>query len=139
MSKNKLLLLKCSLRTLGCYACVSFAFAAFIALGIRNGNTGIGDFAKRVLVSDLAIFLASAVYGFSFWIFEAKNMSSTAKRFLHVLVNYIFVMLTAYCLFANVESEPSGWIVFLFFVTMVYFVVYGVAAAVSFLVKRAKR
>lgn len=140
MSPKKQKLLVCCLRSLGAFAVLSVAFLCFVALGIKNSSNDIAAFAARLVVSDAAIFGFSAVYGFSFLITEAKKIPSAAKRFLHVMVNYIACVLCFAALFANVkDADVGGWTVFVFFVSFVYFVIYGIATLVTFLVRRAKR
>lgn len=136
---KKISLLKCAVYALGAFAVISFLWVAFIATGISNGNTEIGEFASRLVVSDLAIALFSAVFGFSFLLFRTK-LSPPAKRTLHMLLNYVASMVCFYALHANLsgnnEVTPSMWIIVIFFASLGFFLIYGVATLVSFLVKR---
>lgn len=131
--------LKCCIYALGAYSLVSFLWVAFIATGISNGNTDIGDFASRLVVSNIAIAFFSAVFGFSFLLFKTK-MSQPAKRTLHVLLNYVAAMVCFYALHSNLKGNAdvtaSMWIIVIFFASLVFFVIYGVVSLVSFLVKR---
>lgn len=140
MEEKKLSLLKCGLHAFGAYSIISFLWVAFIATGISNGNTDISAFAIRLMESNLAIALFSAVYGFSFLIMRAKNLSDAAKRSIHILLNYVAAMVCVYALHANVsDAKASTWIVLIFFASVVFFLIYGAAVLVSFLIKRHKR
>lgn len=139
MSTRKQELLKCCLRALGAFAVVSVGFLCFVALGISNSSREIGEFATRLIVSDLAIFGFSAVYGFSFLILGGEKLSGSAKRFLHILVNYIAFLLCSTALFANVGEAGIGqWTIFLFFMSVMYFAVYGIASLIFFLIRRKR-
>lgn len=140
MEEKKISLLKCGVRAFGAYSVVSFLWVAFVATGISNGSTDISAFAVRLMQSNLSIALFSAVYGFSFLILGAKKLSSAAKRSIHILLNYVAAMVCVYALHANVgDAKTSTWIVLIFFASVVFFVIYGAAALVSFLIKRNKR
>ncbi len=137
MNDKKLSLLKCGLRAACAFSLLSFLWVAFIASGISNSNTGIDVFATRLVVSDLFLALFAVVYGFSFGILESKKLSGPAKRSIHILVNYVAAMACVYALFSNVqEAKASTWIILIFFATIVFFVIYGVASLASFLIKR---
>ena len=132
-------ILKCVIRTLGAFAVMSIAFHAFVAAGISNTSREIGEFAKRLLLSDLALFGFSAVYGFSFLILKSKKMPAPASRFLHILINGTAFLLCTAALFSNVKkAEAAQWIVFLSSALLVYLAVYGIASLVSFFIRRAK-
>lgn len=140
MEEKKISLLKCGFHAFCAYSVISFLWVAFIATGISNGNTDISAFAMRLMQSNLSIALFSAVYGFSFLVFRAKKLSDAAKRSIHILLNYVASMVCVYALHANVSDvKTSTWIVLIFFASVAYFLIYGAAALVSFLIKRNKR
>lgn len=152
MSEKKVTLLKCGLRVFGAYTVINFLWTAILSIGItaasENAGTnatsvtmnGIGAFADRMVASNAIIALFSVVFGFSFLVFEAKSMSSQAKRALHIAVNYAVSMLCIYLLHSTApEASASAWIVLLFFATFAFFAIYGASALVAFLIKRKKR
>ncbi len=137
MEDKKTAILKCWLRTCAMFSAASFLWVAFIATGISNGNTDISAFASRLVTSDLAIAAFSAVYGFSALLFRAKNLSGTAKRSLHILLNYVAAMVCVYSLHSNVsDAKTSTWIVLILFATVAFAVIYGIGALIGFLIKR---
>ena len=83
--------------------------------------------------------VVSAVYGFSFLFFRIKSISSTAKRALHIIANYVFAMIAVLIIHSTApNANASTWVVLLFFATFLFFVVYGIASLVAFLVRRKK-
>ena len=151
MDAKKITLLKCGLRVFGAYTVINFLWTAILSIGItaasENAGTeatnvsinGISAFADRMVMSNAVIALFSVIFGFSFLVFEWKNISQPAKRALHVIVNYITAMICVFLLHSTApEAKASVWVVLIFFATLVYFAIYGVASLVSFLVKRRK-
>ncbi len=150
MDTNKLKYLKCIARAFGAYTVVNFLWTAILSIGISaatQGATGtastsiegMGAFADRMVMANFAILLFSVVYGFSFLVFEAKNMSQPAKRSLHIIINYAVTMVCVYLLHSTApEANASIWVVLIFFATLVFFVIYGIASLVSFLIRRRK-
>ena len=145
MNDKKIELIKCGFRACAAYAVLSFLWLAFVAMGMSvtpAGASVIADnsaFASRLLGNNFAIAVYSAVYGLSFLILGAQKLSSAAKRSLHILVNYVSAMACIYVLHAGAtEAKTSAWIILLFFATIVFFVIYGVASVVSYLIKRNK-
>ena len=148
MEEKKIALLKCGLRTFGAYAVISFLWLVIISLGTSAASegssesvsvAGISAFAERLVMANAVIALFSVVYGFSFLIFRAKNLSSGAKRSLHIIVNYIVSMICVYVIHSTApEANATTWIVLIFFATVVFFLVYGIAALTAFLIRRKK-
>lgn len=151
MNENKVKYFKCGFRAFGAYTVINFLWTAILSIGTniasQNANTdvtsiklqGISALADRLVIANFVILLFSVVFGFSFLVFEAKNMSSPAKRSLHIVINYVTSMLCVYLLHSTApESSASVWVVLIFFATLVFFAIYGIAALVSFLIKRRK-
>ena len=151
MNENKVKYFKCGFRAFGAYTVINFLWTAIISIGTnvasQNAGTdvtsiklqGISALADRLVTANFAILLFSVIYGFSFLVFEAKNMSNPAKRTLHIVINYIAAMLCVYLLHSTApDASASVWIVLIFFATLVFFTIYGVASLVSFLIKKRK-
>lgn len=141
MEDKKSLLSKCWLRVFVAYSAISFLWVAFIAMGANdNSGTAISVFADRLVLSNIAIAGFSLVYGFSALIMRAKNMSGPAKYSLHILVNYLASMVCVYALFANLKDNPSvtttTWMAVILVATVVFFVIYGIASLIIYLVKK---
>lgn len=151
MNDKKIKYLKCGLRAFASYTVINFLWTAIISLGTtaasQNAGTdvtnvkieGISAFADRMVMANFAILFFSVVFGFSFLVFEWKNMSQPAKRALHVVINYVAAMICVFLLHSTApEANASVWVVLIFFATLVFFAIYGIASLVSFLVKRRK-
>lgn len=148
MEEKKISLLKCGLRAFGAYTVISFLWTAILSLGTAAASegtassvsmNGISEFAERLIMANAAIALFSAVYGFSFLFFRIKSISSTAKRALHIIVNYIFAMIAVFVIHSTApNANASTWVVLLFFATFLFFAIYGIASLVAFLVRRKK-
>ena len=148
MEEKKVALLKCGLRTFGAYTVISFLWLAILSLGTAaatEGNAtsvsmnGISAFAERLLMANAAIALFAVVYGFSFLFFRIKSISSAAKRALHVISNYIVAMIAVLIIHSTApNANASTWVILLFVATFFFFVIYGAAALVAFLIRRSR-
>ena len=151
MNDKKVIILKCWLRTFIAYAVLSLGWLTFLWIGMSVDSASTSSqattvvssnsaFAERLVVSDLYIALFSVVYGFSSLFFQIKGMSSSAKRTLHIFVNYLAAMLCFYGLHSGAnEVAPKMWITLLFLATFGYFIVYGIGALVVYFIKKAKK
>ena len=141
MEENKVAVLKSWLRVFATYSLVSFLWVGFVAMGMNDNNhNSISVFADNLVVSNIAIMFYSLVYGFSWLLMRVNNLSTAAKYSLHILVNYVASMICAYALFANLKDNPeittTTWIAVILVATFVFFVVYGIASLVVYLVKK---
>lgn len=147
--EKKPTLLKCGFRAFGAYTVINFLWTAILSIGldVAQGNkesvapnlNGMSEFADRLVMVNAVIALFSVVFGFSFLVFEIKNMSSQAKRALHIAINYIVSVICVCIIFSTTpDANASGWVVLIFFATLAFFIIYGVSGFVSFLVKRNK-
>ena len=139
MTDKKTVLLKCWLRSFVAYSAISFLWVAFIANGMSNSNKAISEFANQMVTSNLMIMLYSLAYGFSVLLLKNKKMSGPAKYSLHILVNYVSAMVAVYALFSNTATKAEGantWMAVILLATVVFFVIYGLVAAVTHFVKK---
>lgn len=152
MEEKKTSALKCFAYTFGMYAFLSFFWTAILSLGTKIAaqsanaiadtaidSSGISEFATRLVKADAAFAVFALVFGFSFLIFNTK-MSDTAKRSIHIILNYIAAMVCTFIVHttANAQANATAWVSMLVIWTFVFFAVYGIAMLVSFFVKRAK-
>jgi len=134
--KNKLL--KCLFRSLLFYTPISFGYLGFIALTVENGNKANAAFAA-LLLKNLALLLAfSLAFGFSALIFDIKRFPNAAKWTLHIIVLYA-AMLGCFLLMASPDSTPSGKVLFIFIATLLYALIYSIAALIVYIRKRKRR
>lgn len=148
MEEKKIALLKCGLRAFGAYTVLSFLWTAILSLGTAAASegtassvnlNGISEFAERLLMANAAIALFSVVYGFSFLFFRIKSISNAAKRALHIMANYIVAMICVYVIHSTAPTaNATTWVVLIFFASFVFFVIYGIASLVAFLIRRKR-
>ncbi len=151
MDEKKYKYLKCGFRAFGAYTVVNFLWTAILSIGTniasQNAGTdvtsiklqGISALADRLVTANFAILLFSVVFGFSFLVLDIKNMSNPAKRALHIVINYVTTMLCVYLLHSTApEASASVWVVLIFFATLVFFAVYGMALLAAFIIRRRK-
>ncbi len=152
MEEKKTSVLKCLARCFGMYAFLSFAWTAILSLGTKMAaqsanaivdNTidasGISEFATRLVKADAAFAVFALVFGFSYLIFNTK-MSDTAKRSIHIIVNYVAAMVCTYIVHttASAQANATAWVSMLVIWTFVFFIVYGMGMLASFIAKRVK-
>lgn len=105
-----------------------------------NSGTTISAFADRLVLSNIAIGFYALIYGFSALIMRAKNLSTPAKYSIHILVNYIAAMVGVYALFSNLRDDPTitttTWMAVILVATVAFFIIYGIASLVIYLVKK---
>lgn len=148
MEPKKISLLKSWVRALGSYTVINFLWTAIWSIGISLSKDKtaegrvhgyVNELADYFVLANFAIILFSLVFGFSFLIFEVKNMSAPAKRTAHIFINYAAAMVCVYLLHSNAEAKPSAWIVLIFMYTVVYFLLYGLAMLGASLIRRFNR
>ena len=120
------------------YSAVSFLWVAFHAMGTDEvTGRGISEFADILLKNNLCIGVYALVYGFSLLIFQGKKLSTPAKYSLHILVNYVASMVCVYLLFSNNSgADARGWMAVILLATVVFFLIYGLSAAIIRFVKK---
>lgn len=154
MEEKKLPLLKCLLLTFGMYSALSFLWTAILSFGTSIAaesaqavsdtvvdSSGISEFATRLVMADGAIALFAAVFGFSFLIFGAKNLPQTAKRWIHIILNYAAALVSTFIIHStsNAEATTTGWVSMAVIWTFAFFIIYGVCMLVMFLVRKFRR
>jgi hypothetical protein len=121
------------------YTVLSIGYlAAAVAAASDNTNTAISEFAGELLLNFALLLLFSLAFGFSFLIFGINRMPSAAKWTLHIVVLYAF-MLFCFLLMATVGEDPSSKVLFIFFSTLLFAVVYGISALIVHLCRRKRR
>jgi hypothetical protein len=153
MENKKQSILKCTAYALGMYAALSFLWTAILSFGMSLAaenakaisdtaveSSGISEFATRLVKADGAFALFALIFGFSFLVFQAKNMSQTAKRTIHVLVNYVAAMVVTYIVhnISSAQTSAVGWVSMIVIWSFVYFIIYGLCMLASFIVRKIK-
>ena len=143
-NNNKQLAFLCGFRALAAYAVLSFFWLAFISISIKEGSqTDVNFLAERLVISNGALAVFSVAYGFSLFILRNEKLSGTAKRSLHMLVNYLASMFCVYAMFSNVSGDPNvkpkTWIVAMLLATVVFLIIYGIITLVINILKKKFR
>lgn len=153
MEAKKQSFLKCWAYSFGMYAVLSFGWTAILSFGMglaaenakavadtAVSSSGISEFATRLVKADGCFALFAVIFGFSFLLFGIKNMSQTAKRSLHILVNYIAAMVTTFAVHktSTAQTNATGWVTLLVIWTFAFFIIYGIAMLGSFIVRKIR-
>ena len=129
---------QCISRGLVLYTVVSLGYLSVIALTVDNPSTAINEFAAKLL-ADFGIMLGfSLVFGFSLLVFDAKRMSGAAKWTINILIMYA-AMISTFFLMASVSDDPRSRVLFILISTILFTIVYGIAALLIYFYKRKRR
>lgn len=126
-------------RALVCYTVGSLLEVGLMSLVVSEGTQVLVPLAKD-LASKLGILLLSSLlFGFSFVVFRAKVLPSAAKRFLHILLLFVPIVLVSQSLLGDTnELHMQEYVSFYFFASLLYLAIYGVCMLIAFIVRRRK-
>lgn len=125
-------------RALACYTVCSLLEVGLMAVLVKEETQVLIPLAKD-LFSKLGILLfASLLFGFSYIVFRPKALPSAAKRFLHILVLFVPIVLVFQSLAVSADLDMQDYVSFYFFASLLYLAVYGVCMLVSWVIRRKK-
>lgn len=84
------------------------------------------------------LLLASALFGFSFFVFRLKGLPSAVKRFLHILIVFAAVLIIVISLVNGSNLDMQSQVFGYFFITLLYLGIYGICMLISFFWRRRK-
>lgn len=117
-----------------------YTFASLLYLwiisSIINGNGSIKSLAALIAVKLLILLAFSAVFGFSYFVFD-KNIMPTAQRTLHVVMLMIAWVIT-FILLGNIGDSVPNIIMTVLVALGIYFVAYPLGMLVHSLIKKIK-
>ncbi|MEG1742834.1 MAG: DUF3021 family protein [Clostridia bacterium] len=87
-----------------------------------SGTPNVSDVYSLILKNHLAMLAFSIIFGVSYLIFDIKKMPQAAKRFLHILINYVAMLVT---FFVMAAVDKRSQIIFAFVATFIFIVVYA--------------
>ena len=125
-------------RTLCFYTVGSFFEVLLMRAQVSDGTQVLAPLAEDLLSKFGMLFLASAVFGFSFAVFLPKTLPSAAKRFLHILLLFVPVVLISQSLVVSETLDMQDYVGYYFFATLVYLALYAVCTLVAHLVRKRK-
>lgn len=121
-----------------CFTVSAVLYTAVMSLMLADSAGEPAAVFTLLFQNFLIILAASAVFGASFLIFDAKGLPSAAKRTLHVVLLYA-TMLGAFLLMADVSAGEVGTkVLFVFLSTLLFIVFYAVGCLLASLVRRYK-
>lgn len=120
-----------------------YTAGSFIELFLMIARTGTDKQIISPIASDLlgkfAILLAAAIlFGVSFFVFRMKGLPSAAKRFFHILLVFLAVLLVVFSLVNGSNLDMQAQVFGYFSVTLAVLAVYGVCMLVAFFWRRRK-
>lgn len=123
-------------RTLVCYTLGSLLELALMTVR-TSGDTQILVGLAEDLMAKLAILLvSSALFGFSFCVFRVKGLPSAAKRFLHMLILFVPIVLVSQSLVNDANLDMQAYVAYYFFALLAYLAVYGACMLAMFFLRR---
>ena len=117
---------------------IAFLYIAFIAFPVENKSLDVAGFAGLLLQNMLFLLLFSFIFGFSLIIFNIRKIPSAAKWTLHILLLYAVTLVT-FLLISSGSEDPSQKVLFIFISTVLFAIIYGLAALFVYIYKRKRR
>ncbi len=127
-----------ALRALAFYTVGSFAELFLMIARTGQDKQIVSPIASDLLAKFGILLLASALFGISFFVFRLKGLPSAAKRFFHILIVYLSVLLVVFSLVNGSNLDMQAQVFGYFSVTLIVLAVYGICMLVSFFWRRRK-
>ena len=124
------------LRSLICYAVCSWLEIALMTVRTSAETQVLVGLADDLLFKMTVLLAASFLFGFSFIVFRWKGVPSAVKRFLHMVVAFIPVVMISQSLVNNTNLDAQAFVAYYFFALLVYLAVYGICMVVSHFLRR---
>ena len=126
------------IRALCCYTLGSLLEVWLMTLRVSGETQVLVALAEDLLAKLGILLLSSLLFGFSFIVFRPKALPSAAKRFLHILVVFIPIVLVSQSLVVEADLDMQAYVAYYFFACLLYLAVYGVCMLVSSILRRRK-
>lgn len=124
------------LRTLICYTVCSLLEVALMTMRTSDETQVLVGLASDLLSKLLILLLSSFVFGFSFIVFRTKVLPSAAKRFLHILILFVPIVLVSQSLVNDTNLDTQAYVAYYFFAALLYLAVYGISMLVMSVVRK---
>lgn len=125
-------------RALAFYTVCSLLEVWLMTLRVSDETQLIIGRAEDLLSKFGILLIASLLFGFSFIVFRPKLLPSAAKRFLHIVVLFIPVVLVSQSLVVDTDLDMQAYVAYYFFAALLYLAVYGVCMLISSLIRRKR-
>lgn len=137
--RRKRFLVSSLFRTLICYTVGSLLEVGLMTLVVNGETQVLTPLAKDLLLKLGVLLLSSLLFGFSYIVFRPKMLPSVAKRFLHILLLFIPIVLVSQSLLGDTNDlHMQEYVSFYFFASLLYLAIYGICMLIAFLVRRRK-
>lgn len=125
-------------RSLACYTVCSLLEVGLMAVLVKDETQVLTPLAKDLFAKLGILLLSSLLFGFSFIVFRPKALPSAAKRFLHILVVFVPIVLVSQSLAVSANLDMQDYVAFYFFASLLYLAVYGACMLVSSVIRRKR-
>ena len=123
-------------RSLVCYTICSLLEVALMTMRVSGETQVLVGLAEDLLSKLGVLLLSSLLFGFSFLLFRPKALPAAAKRFLHIVVVFIPVVLVSQSLVTDADLDMQAYVGYYFFAALLYLVIYGVCMLISAFLRR---
>lgn len=125
-------------RALCCYTLGSLLEVWLMTLRISGETQVLVALAEDLLAKFGILLLSSLLFGFSFIVFRPQTLPSAAKRFMHILVVFLPIVLVSQSLVVDADLDMQAYVAYYFFATLLYLAVYGLCMLISSIIRRKK-
>lgn len=123
-------------RALVCYTVGSLLEVSLMTVRVSDETQLLVGMAEDLLSKFGVLLLASLVFGFSFVFFRPKMLPAAAKRFLHILVVFLPIVLVSQSLVIDTDLDMQAYVAYYFVATLLYLAVYGVCMIVAKILRK---
>lgn len=125
-------------RSLVCYTLCSLLEVWLMTMKVSEEKQFLTPMAKDLILKLFILLFASLLFGFSYIVFRPKALPSAAKRFLHILVVFVPIVLISQSLVVDTDLDMQAYVAFYFFAVLLYLAVYGICMLVSSVIRRKR-
>ena len=124
------------LHSLLCYTVCSWFEIALMTVRTSDQTQVVQGLAEDLLWKMTILLVASFLFGFSFVVFRIKGLPSAAKRFFHMVLTFIPVVMVAQSLVVSDNLDSQAYVGFYFFASLIFLAFYGICMLVSHFIKK---
>lgn len=124
------------MHSLLCYTLCSWFEIALMTVRTSDQTQVVQGLAEDLLWKMTILLAASFLLGYSFIVFRIKGLPSAAKRFFHMVLTFIPVVMVAQSLVVSDNLDSQAYVGFYFFAGLIFLAVYGICMLVSHFIKK---
>lgn len=126
-------------RALICYTIGSLFEVWLMTLRVSDETQLLIGQAEDLLAKLGILMLSSLLFGFSFAVFRPKLLPSAAKRFLHIVILFVPIVLISQSLVVDTDLDMQAYVAYYFFAVLLYLAIYGACMLAASLIRRKIR